>query len=164
MLAHAIVSTSSPMAREHGRASAACSVCALPGNCQNRTTLIRCAASVMGCSRDSVAQSASVSLAAVARLVPARRKPCGYTTAARRSAITPAGVVSSLPRVKPSGGAIMTGMNDLHVVADDRAVERRVGDAGDRELAVVDLDGLADDVGSGAEVAAPEAWLRTMTG
>src|SRR5581483_12461249 len=52
----------------------------------------------------------------------------------------------------------------LVVVADDHSVERRIGDAHDRQLEVVDLDRLADDVWVGAEIAAPETVVEDGVG
>ena len=72
MFAHAIISTSRPIALSTisvGRMY----VWPLPGVCQNGTTLSRCAASVSGRSRASVAHSASVCAAALASVVPGRR-------------------------------------------------------------------------------------------
>jgi hypothetical protein len=45
---------------------------------------------------------------------------------------------------------------DFDLVADDRAVKGRIGDADDRQRIVIDLDRLADDVWIGAEISAPE--------
>ena len=74
MFAHAIVSTSRPIALRTLNMGSMCS-CALPGNCQKPTTLNRSVASVSGLSRDSVLQSASVSAAACAIVVPGCNRP-----------------------------------------------------------------------------------------
>ena len=71
----------------------------------------------------------------------------------RRSATASSG----LPKVKPSCARHHHRDEHFDVVAHDRAVERRIGDADDRQRVVVDLDRLADDVGIGAEVAPPQA-------
>ena len=109
-----------------------------------------------GRSRDSVRQSASICAAALRerRARPQIALRIEHRGAAVRRIAD--GVVCSLPNVKPSCGAIITGMNSFDVVDHGRAVERRVGDADDGQRVVVDLDGLADDVGIGAEVASPQ--------
>ena len=48
------------------------------------------------------------------------------------------------------------GDEHFDVVTDDRAVERRVGHAHDRQRVGIDLDRLADDVRIGTELAPPE--------
>ena len=72
MFAHAIISTSRPIALRTVKVGSRI-IGAPPGVCQNGTTLSRCAASVSGRSRESVAQSASVWAAAFAIVVPGRR-------------------------------------------------------------------------------------------
>ena len=72
MFAHAIIRTSRPIGLST-LSVGSMNVGPLPGVCQNRTTFSRCAASVSGRSRESVAHSASACAVALASVVPGRR-------------------------------------------------------------------------------------------